>query len=165
MAKYVLPFYSEFFKVLENNEILNWRANDFVLAVLQTKCIIDGKNRQLIYKGLNVLVQCNFLQRERDQKNKKLFRYSETIRLKVHKENVLHKKIKDALIIERGSLEASLAKNRVEQYVIKDIVHKNPEFGKFFEKYDVSISNSLIELESKAIFIKHVINDIEAGFL
>ena len=163
MAKYVLPFYSEFFGVLENNEILNWRANDFVMAVLHTQCVIDRKKRQLIYQGLNVLVQCNFLERERDQKNKKLFRYTETMRLKIHKKNILHKKIKKELTIETDILKALLANNKAKQSIIKNIVHKNPEFKSFFEKYDTDISNNLIELENKAIFIKNVINDIEAG--
>lgn len=65
MSKLTLPFYREFFEILESNEILNWRANDFVQAIFEKRKNMGDQDRQLIYRGLVILVECKYLKREK----------------------------------------------------------------------------------------------------
>ncbi|MDC4554045.1 hypothetical protein OHV56_05975 [Acinetobacter baumannii] len=161
MSKLTLPFYHEFFEILESNEILNWRANDFVQAIFDKRKNMGDQDRQLIYRGLTILVECKYLKREKKDENNRIYRYSETLRLKVHKENIQQEKIKKVLLTEQNIIEKSLQKNKIEQILLQDIVHKHPNFESFFHKYDQCISKRIIELETKAVFIREILNDIE----
>lgn len=161
MSKLILPFYHEFFEILESNEILNWRANDFVQAIFDKRKNIEDQERQLIYRGLAILVECKYLKREKKAENNRIYRYSEALRLKVHKENIQQEKIKEVLLTEKNIIEKSLQKNKVEQILLQDIIHKYPEFESFLHKYDQCISKRIVELETKVLFIKSVLNDID----
>lgn len=162
MSNLTLPFYHEFFEILKNNEILNWRANDFVQAIFDKRKNMRDQDRQLIYRGLSILVECKYLKREKNAKNKRIYRYSEAPRLKVYKENIQQEKIKEVLITEKNIIEKSLQRNKVEQILIQEIVQKHPDFENFFHKYDQYISKKIVELEIKAVFIREIINDIES---
>ncbi|WP_343569220.1 hypothetical protein [Acinetobacter sp.] len=161
MSKLTLPFYHEFFEILESNEILNWRANDFVQAIFDKRKKMGDQDRQLIYRGLDILVKCQYLKREKKAENKKIYRYSEALRLKVHKENIYYEKIKEVLVNEQNIIEKSLQKNKVEQNFIQNIVHKYPNFENFLHKYDHCISKRIVELETKVLFIKSILNDVD----
>lgn len=164
MANYKLPFYSDFFHVLENHEILEWRANDFVQAIFNNKQKIEDSDKHSIYRGLNILVKCNYLVRIKDKRNKNIFRYSETDRLKSHKTVEKLSKIKEVLMEQQNNLVNILEKRKSERLVIEDILTKNPDLKDFFGKYDLLISRELNELENKTIFIKNIFNDIENQF-
>ncbi|MEN8283949.1 hypothetical protein ABFP35_04605 [Acinetobacter baumannii] len=161
MSRLTLPFYHEFFEILESNEILNWRANDFVRAIFSKRKNIGDQDRQLVYRGLAILVECKYLNREKKVENNRIYRYSEAPRLKLHKENIQQEKIKEVLAIEQDILEKSLQRIKVEQILLQDITNKHPDFEKFLKKYEVYISKKIIELETKVIFIREIINDIE----
>lgn len=163
MSKLTLPFYHEFFEILENNEILNWRANDFVQAIFDKRKNMGDQDRQLIYRGLAILVECKYLKREKKAENNRIYRYSEALRLKVHKENIQQEKIKEVLTIEQNIIEKSLQRNKVEKILIQEIVHKHPDFQNFFHKYDQYISKKIMELETKVIFIREIINDMDSN--
>lgn len=162
MSKLFLPFCHEFFEILESNEILNWRASDFVQAIFDKRKNIGDQDRQLIYRGLTILVECKYLKREKKADNNRIYSYSEAPRLKVHKENVQQEKIKEVLLTEQNIIEKSLQKNKVEQILLQDIVHKYPDFEKFLQKYDQYISKRIVELETKSVFIREIINDMES---
>lgn len=161
MANYTLPFYNEFFHVLENHEIDEWRANDFIHAIFPNKININIHEKQNIYRGLNVLVKCNYLSRVKDKINKNIFRYNETNRLKSYKMNKKILKIKEVLLEEKNNLDTSLRKRNSEKIFIKDILSKNPNLEDFFKKYDLMISKELSDLENKNIFIKNIFDDLE----
>ncbi|MGR2824663.1 hypothetical protein FY048_03855 [Acinetobacter sp. 1124_18A] len=161
MSKLTLPFYHEFFAILESKEILNWRANDFVQAIFDKRKKIGNRDRQLVYRGLAILVECKYLKRERKDENNRIYRYSEAPRLKVHKEKIQHEKIKEVLIEEQGIIEKLLQRNNIEQIFLKDIVDKYPDFEIFLHKYDVCIAKKILELKTKSQFIRGVLNDLD----
>ncbi|MFW1843607.1 hypothetical protein ACG9YY_11805 [Acinetobacter pittii] len=162
MAKYTLPFYSNFFQVMEKNEIVEWRANDFIFAIFGKNSKIKNHERQSIYRGLNILVKCDYLKRIRDKNNKSIFRYSETTRLQQHKNIEKIAKVKEVLKEEQNNLISTLEKRSSEKVFINDIINKNPELKDFFLNYDFVISQELRQLEIKASFIKNIFNDIES---
>ena len=55
MSKYTLPFYSDFFHILLNYEIIEWRANDFIKAIFNDRQFVKLSEKQSIYRGLNIL--------------------------------------------------------------------------------------------------------------
>ena len=71
------------------------------------------------------------------------------------------KKVKDALIEEKKSLENVLERRKTEKVFIENIITKNPDLQSFFDKYENVISKELKELEDKNSFIVNIFNDIE----
>lgn len=161
MSNYTLPYYSEFSQILLNHEIVEWRANDFISAIFYEKQYIEPSEKQSIYRGLNILVKCNYLLRKRDKDNNNIFRYSESSNLKSFRNIEKIKKVKEALIKEQESLEDILAKRKTEKVFIENIVSKNPDLHDFFHKYDYLISKELNDLENKNNFINNIFQDIE----
>ena len=161
MSKYTLPFYSDFFHILLNHEIIEWRANDFIKAIFNDKQYVKPTEKQCIYRGLSILVKCNYLLKVRDEDNRNIFRYSETSYLKSYRNVEKVKKVKDALIEEKKSLENVLERRKTEKVFIENIITKNPDLQSFFDKYENVISKELKELEDKNSFIVNIFNDIE----
>ena len=108
-----------------------------------------------------LLVKCNFLLTVRDEDNRNIFRYSETSYLKSYRNVEKVKKVKDALIEEKKSLENVLERRKTEKVFIENIITKNPDLQCFFDKYENVISKELKELEDKNSFIVNIFNDIE----
>ena len=162
MSKYTLPFYSDFFHILLNNEIIEWRANDFIKAIFNDKQYDKPTEKQCIYRGLSILVKCNYLLKVRDEDNRNIFRYSESSYLKSYRNVEKVKKVKEALIEEQKSLENVLERRKTEKVFIEKIISKNPDLQSFFDKYEDVISKELCELENKNSFIVNVFNDIES---
>lgn len=108
-----------------------------------------------------LLVKCNFLLTVRDEDNRNIFRYSETSYLKSYRNVEKVKKVKDALIEEKKSLENVLERRKTEKVFIENIITKNPDLQSFFDKYENVISKELKELEDKNSFIVNIFNDIE----
>lgn len=131
MSKYTLPFYSDFFHILLNHEIIEWRANDFIKAIFNDRQFVKPSEKQSIYRGLNILVKCNFLLTVRDEDNRNIFRYSETSYLKSYRNVEKVKKVKDALIEEKKSLENVLERRKTEKVFIENIITKNPDLQSF----------------------------------
>ena len=161
MSKYTLPFYSDFFHILLNNEIIEWRANDFIKAIFNDKQYVKPTEKQCIYRGLSTLVKCNYLLKVRDEDNRNIFRYSESSYLKSYRNVEKVKKVKEALIEEQKSLENVLERRKTEKVFIENIITKNPDLQSFFDKYENVISKELKELEDKNSFIVNIFNDIE----
>ena len=161
MSKYTLPFYSDFFHILLNHEIIEWRANDFIKAIFNDRQFVKPSEKQSIYRGLNILVKCNFLLTVRDEGNRNIFRYSESSYLKSYRNVEKVKKVKEALIEEQKSLENALERRKIEKVFIENIITKNPDLQCFFDKYENVISKELKELENKNSFIVNIFNDIE----
>ncbi len=161
MSKYTLPFYSDFFHILLNNEIIEWRANDFIKAIFNDKQYVKPTEKQCIYRGLSILVKCNYLLKVRDEDNRNIFRYSESSYLKSYRNVEKVKKVKEALIEEQKSLENALERRKIEKVFIENIITKNPDLQCFFDKYENVISKELKELENKNSFIVNIFNDIE----
>ena len=97
----------------------------------------------------------------RDEDNRNIFRYSETSYLKSYRNVEKVKKVKDALIEEKKSLENVLERRKTEKVFIENIITKNPDLQGFFDKYENVISKELKELEDKNSFIVNIFNDIE----
>ena len=108
-----------------------------------------------------LLVKCNFLLTVRDEDNRNIFRYSESSYLKSYRNVEKVKKVKDALIEEKKSLENVLERRKTEKVFIENIITKNPDLQSFFDKYENVISKELKELEDKNSFIVNIFNDIE----
>ena len=89
----------------------------------------------------------------RDEDNRNIFRYSETSYLKSYRNVEKVKKVKDALIEEKKSLENVLERRKTEKVFIENIITKNPDLQSFFDKYENVISKELKELEDKNSFI------------
>jgi len=160
MSNYTLPFYSDFSRILLNHEIVEWRANDFISAIFIEKKYIGPAEKQSIYRGLTILVKCNYLSRKRDKDNN-IFRYSESSNLKYFRKKEKLKKVKIALIKEQKILEDILERRKAEKVVIENIISKNPDLHDFFYKYDSIISKELYDLENKSSFIKTIFHDID----
>lgn len=144
------------------NEIIEWRANDFIKAIFNDKQYVKPTEKQCIYRGLSILVKCNYLLKVRDEDNRNIFRYSESSYLKSYRNVEKVKKVKEALIEEQKSLENVLERRKTEKVFIEKIISKNPDLQSFFDKYEDVISKELCELENKNSFIVNVFNDIES---
>ena len=63
MSNRSLPFYSKFFGTFEKYQIEDWEAKDFIANVLGNH-LNTAENKQKVYQGIGVLVQCGYLKKQ-----------------------------------------------------------------------------------------------------
>ena len=84
-----LPLYHEFLELFDNYEIQNWEANLFWLNIEHLSQIETKEQRQQMYNGLRVLTSNDYLRVEYSKYNRRIFLYSETLKLHQFRRNVL----------------------------------------------------------------------------
>ena len=77
MSNRTLPFYSSFFNTFEKHVIDKWEAKDFITNILE-RHPHTSRNKQKVYQGINVLIQCGYLKRTVNPRKKNTFLYTET---------------------------------------------------------------------------------------
>lgn len=92
MAKLMLPYYENFFKLIESCEITKWGAKTFICKILNEYTATTAR-KQKVYHGIDILVRRGYLIREKNPKNQRTYLYSETMKSKNYRETIIKRKM------------------------------------------------------------------------
>lgn len=73
-----LPLYHEFLELFDNYEIQNWEAKQFWEKLNISQNNRNEKTKRLMYSGLRVLMQLQYLEVNPSISKKNIFSYTET---------------------------------------------------------------------------------------
>ncbi|HGF3685714.1 TPA: hypothetical protein ACF344_001450, partial [Acinetobacter nosocomialis] len=76
-----LPLYHEFLELFDNHEIQNWQAKQFWEKLNISQHNRTEKTKRLMYSGLRVLMQLQYLEVDPLTSKKNIFSYTETPRM------------------------------------------------------------------------------------
>ena len=101
MFDFYLPLEDFFIKILLENKIQNWEANLFWLNIEHLSQIETKEQRQQMYNGLRVLTSNDYLRVEYSKYNRRIFLYSETLKLHQFRRNVLAENYNEVILNEK----------------------------------------------------------------
>ena len=157
MSNRLLPFYSKFFNTFEKHTIEKWEAKDFILNVLD-KHLRTTQNKQRIYRGINVLVDCGYLKKAINPQKKNTFLYSEAERLIDYRFAKKQENIAKALNEKMDYVQESIVKKNFEVDFINGL---KDEYAKIASQLDIIEQehiDSLNDLTTQQNVIKSLMN-------
>lgn len=145
MAQFILPFYKEFFLMIEKNEIFQWEAKKIIDEIVDKK-IAASSIKQKVYRGINILVQCGYLTREINPKNKRTFLYTETMKSKKYREVKINEKMKILFNTKLTDVIEKIDSKNSELFFIEKIIDEYPFTKSMLENICTTESDNLRKL-------------------
>ena len=140
MSNRSLPFYSKFFCTFEKYTIEDWDAKDFIANVLGNH-LNTAKNKQKVYQGISVLVQCGYLKKAVNPNKKSTFLYSETDKITDYRCSKNQENIAKALNEKMKVVQDSIMKKHIEIDFIIELKVEYPNIADkliFIEKEHIA---------------------------
>jgi hypothetical protein len=157
MSNRLLPFYSKFFNTFEKHTIEKWEAKDFILNVLD-KHLRTTQNKQRIYRGINVLVDCGYLKKAINPQKKNTFLYSEAERLIDYRFAKKQENIAKALNEKMDYVQESIVKKNFEVDFINGLKDEYPKIASQLDIIEQEHIDSLNDLTTQQNVIKSLMN-------
>lgn len=157
MSNRLLPFYSKFFNTFEKHTIEKWEAKDFILNVLD-KHLRTTQNKQRIYRGINVLVDCGYLKKAINPQKKNTFLYSEAERLIDYRCAKKQENIAKALNEKMDYVQENIVKKNFEVDFINGLKDEYPKIASQLDIIEQEHIDSLNDLTTQQNVIKSLMN-------
>ena len=123
-----------FIKILLENKIQNWEANLFWLNIEHLSQIETKEQRQQMYNGLRVLTSNDYLRVEYSKYNRRIFLYSETLKLHQFRRNVLAENYNEVILNEKKLIIKELENFEHQKKFLDELYLKYPELAPQFFK-------------------------------
>lgn len=153
-----LPLYHEFLELFDNYEIQNWQAKQFWKKLNISQNNRNEKTKRLMYSGLKVLMQFQYLEVDHETSKRKVFSYTETPRM-----NELRNRTK------KHRLEKTFSKKKIEFFnQIKDkennidfldsLLIEDKTLEKYFINYKEKLENEIKDINSNIRLMDEILN-------
>ncbi|WP_111884412.1 hypothetical protein [Acinetobacter sp. CFCC 11171] len=157
MSNRLLPFYSKFFNTFEKHTIEKWEAKDFILNVLDEH-LRTTQNKQRIYQGINVLVNCGYLKKVINPRKKNTYLYSEAERLSDYRSTKKQENIAKALSEKMDFVQESIVKKNFEVDFINGLKDEYPKIASQLDIIEQEHIDSLNNLTTQQNVIKSLMS-------
>lgn len=140
-----LPLYDEFLEVFDNHEIQNWQAKHFWERMVLTQSRRNERYKQLMYRGLKVLLKCNYLEIDKTQSTLNKFIYKETPHLNELRNKHKKQKLEKVFLIKKSEFldQIKVKENNIE--FLDQLLSHDKTLEKYFiihkEKIEKDIKN------------------------
>lgn len=132
-------------EIFDNNEILNWKAKDFWVAMKFDQCYDIKKMRRQMYASLKILLICEYLKIDTSRSTKKIFIYSETPRLQELRNKYKNEKLTKVFLANKKSLLDEIEEKEANINFINNLLSTDKSLEKYFieakEKLEKEIKN------------------------
>lgn len=132
-------------EIFDNNEILNWKAKDFWVAMKFEQCCDIHKMRRQMYASLKILLICEYLKIDTSRSTKKIFIYSETPRLQELRNKYKNEKLTKVFSANKKSLLDEIEEKEANINFINNLLSTDNSLDKYFievkEKLEKDIKN------------------------
>lgn len=110
-----LPLYHEFLELFDNHEIQNWQAKQFWEKLNISQHNRTEKTKRLMYSGLRVLMQLQYLEVDPLTSKKNTFSYTETPRMNELRSRTKIQRLKETFSKKKLNL---LIKSKIKKIIL-----------------------------------------------
>lgn len=139
MIHFYLPYAEKFEKVLLENEIHEWEAKMFLKTIKNLKGENSTIHASYIYSSLRILLRHELLSFKRSESNKRIFLYSETVKLKQKRNNFLSNRLKSVIEFEKDLINKNINNINAQKEYLYELLLKYPELDSEFINLDQKI--------------------------
>lgn len=162
MSNRSLPFYDDFFEIFEKYTIEKWEAKKFIEYILNSSNQTQ-KNRQHIYNGIHILVECRYLKRIVNPKKRNTYLYSELARLTDYRSAKKLEKIESVMNEKSIILSKNINSRNKELEFIHQIKIDHPDIASQLDKIEQNHIQDLNNLQTHKRMIDKIMQHFNLG--
>ena len=153
-----LPLYKEFLELFDNYKIQNWQAKQFWEKLKIDHNYRNQKTKRLMYSGLKVLMQFQYLEVDHETSKEKVFSYTETPRM-----NELRSRTKKQRLEETFSKKKTEFFNQIKDKennieFLESLLSDDKTLEKYFINHKEKLKNEIKNINSNIRLMDEIIS-------
>lgn len=154
-----LPLYDEFLEIFDNHEIQNWQAKHFWKKMALTESRRTERCKQLMYRGLKVLLKCNYLEIDESRSTLNKFIYKETPRLNELRNKYKKQKLEKVFLNKKSEFldQIKVKQNNIE--FLDQLLSDDKTLEKYFIIHKKKIEKDIKNINSNIKLMEDILSD------
>lgn len=153
-----LPLGSQFFSILEENQIVDWEAKHFWEKMQKNSHDNKNSTKVMLYRGLEILVINKYLEKRKSPNNKRVHLYTGTSRIEYFINYQYNKELHRHLDQKIYDLNQGINNYECRLNFINELTMENSILEKYVSKYTAELNNQINELQLKLDVINSIID-------
>jgi hypothetical protein len=143
-----LPLYYEFLELFDNYEIQNWEAKQFWEKLNISQNNKNEKSKRLMYSGLRVLVQLQYLEVNPLTSKKNIFSYTETPRMNELRNRIKKQKLEEIFSKKKTEFLDQIKDKENNIEFLESLLSDDKTLEKYFINYKEQLKNDIKNINS-----------------
>ncbi|WP_312329237.1 hypothetical protein [Acinetobacter sp.] len=153
-----LPLYYEFLELFDNYEIQNWEAKQFWEKLNISQNNKNEKSKRLMYSGLRVLVQLQYLEVNPLISKKNIFSYTETPRMNELRNRIKKQKLEEIFSKKKTEFLDQIKDKENNIEFLESLLSDDKTLEKYFINYKEQLKNDIKNINSNIRLMNEIMN-------
>lgn len=153
-----LPLYYEFLELFDNYEIQNWEAKQFWEKLNISQNNKNEKSKRLMYSGLRVLVQLQYLEVNPLTSKKNIFSYTETPRMNELRNRIKKQKLEEIFSKKKTEFLDQIKDKENNIEFLESLLSDDKTLEKYFINYKEQLKNDIKNINSNIRLMNEIMN-------
>jgi len=150
--------YYEFLELFDNYEIQNWEAKQFWEKLNISQNNKNEKSKRLMYSGLRVLVQLQYLEVNPLTSKKNIFSYTETPRMNELRNRIKKQKLEEIFSKKKTEFLDQIKDKENNIEFLESLLSDDKTLEKYFINYKEQLKNDIKNINSNIRLMNEIMN-------
>lgn len=153
-----LPLYYEFLELFDNYEIQNWEAKQFWEKLNISQNNKNEKSKRLMYSGLRVLMQLQYLEVNPLTSKKNIFSYTETPRMNELRNRIKKQKLEEIFSQKKTEFLDQIKDKENNIEFLQSLLSDDKTLEKYFINHKEQLKNDIKKINSNIRLMHEILS-------
>lgn len=153
-----LPMYYEFLELFDNYEIQNWEAKQFWEKLNISQNNRNEKSKRLMYSGLRILMQLQYLEVNPLTSKKNIFSYTETPRMNDLRDRTKKRKLEDIFSKKKTEFLDQIKDKENNIEFLQSLLSDDKTLEKYFINHKEKLKNDIKNIKSNIRLMDEILS-------
>ncbi|HFD0354188.1 TPA: hypothetical protein ACF00A_000077 [Acinetobacter nosocomialis] len=153
-----LPLYHEFLELFDNHEIQNWQAKQFWEKLNISQHNRTEKTKRLMYSGLRVLMQLQYLEVDPLTSKKNIFSYTETPRMNELRSRTKIQSLKETFSKKKTEFINQIKDKENNIEFLESLLLEDQTLEKYFISHKEKLENEIKNINSNIRLMDEILS-------
>lgn len=153
-----LPLYHEFLELFDNYEIQNWEAKQFWEKLNISQNNRNEKSKRLMYSGLRVLMQLQYLEVNPSISKKNIFSYTETPRMNELRNRTKKQKLEEIFSKKKIEFLDQIKDKENNIEFLQSLLSHDKTLEKYFINHKETMENDIKNIKSNIKLMDEILS-------
>lgn len=153
-----LPLYHEFLELFDNYEIQNWQAKQFWKKLNISQNNRNEKTKRLMYSGLKVLMQFQYLEVDHETSKRKVFSYTETPRMNELRNRTKKQRLEETFSKKKTEFLDQIKDKENNIEFLQSLLSDDKTLEKYFINHKEKLKNEIKNINSNIRLMDEILS-------